>query len=126
MRPGENLNTVAAEQIRSWLRQAPPAAPLPVFTFDAGYDAAHWTWLLILASVPLRLARDQVADVRFPWQPPLPAERRTPARVRRGFSLLLLLGTPANVPKPCGHSPGRPEGNRSPPARRCPAVKLTL
>jgi hypothetical protein len=90
-------------------------------------DAAdRWTWLLLLAYVQLRLARDRVADLRLPWQPPLPPERRTPARVRRGFSQLLAqLGTPATIPKPCGISPGRPRGTRSPPAARFPAVKLT-
>lgn len=88
--------------------------------------ADRWTWLLILAYVQLRLARDTVVDVRLPWQPPLPVERRTPARVRRGFSQVLMsLGSPASVPKPCGRSPGRPRGKRSPPAQRFPAVKLT-
>ncbi len=88
--------------------------------------ADRWTWLLLLAYVQLRLARDLVADVRFPWQPPLPPQRRTPARIRRGFShLLAQVGSPANVPKPCGRSRGRPKGKRSPPATRCPAVKLT-
>lgn len=88
--------------------------------------ADRWTWLLILAYVQLRLARDAVGDVRLPWQPPLPPERRTPARVRRGFShVLAQLGTPACAPKPCGRSPGRPNGKRSPPAPRFPAVKLT-
>jgi len=88
--------------------------------------ADRWTWLLLLAFVQLRLARDQVADVRLPWQRPLPPERRTPARVRRGFSSLLAqLGTPVNVPKPWGRSPGRPKGKRSQPAQRFPAVKLT-
>lgn len=88
--------------------------------------ADRWTWLLLLAYVQLRLARDAVADVRLPWQPPLPVERRTPARVRRGFSHFLpQLGSPVNAPKPCGRSPGRPSGTRSPPAKRFPAVKLT-
>ena len=88
--------------------------------------ADRWTWLLILAYVQLRLARDSVIDVRLPWQPPLPAERRTPARVRRGFSHVLpQLGSPVCAPKPCGRSPGRPKGKRSPPAQRFPAVKLT-
>jgi hypothetical protein len=88
--------------------------------------ADRWTWLLLLASVQLRLARDDVADVRLPWQRPLPPERRTPARVRRGFaSLLPHLGSPVNVPKPCGRSPGRSKGQRSRPAQRVPAVKLT-
>jgi Transposase DDE domain len=90
-------------------------------------DAAdRWTWLLILAYAQLRLARDTVADVRLPWQPPLLPERRTPARVRRGFSHVLPhLGSPVCAPKPCGRSPGRPSGKRSPPATRFPAVKLT-
>ena len=88
--------------------------------------ADRWTWLLLLAYVQLRLARDQVAEVRLPWQRPLPPERRTPTRVRCGFSYLLAsLGSPASVPKPCGRSPGRPKGQRSPPAPRFPAVKLT-
>lgn len=87
--------------------------------------ADRWTWLLILAYLHLRLARDAVADMRLPWQPPLPPERRTPARVRRGFSHVLPhLGSPVNAPKPCGRSPGRPRGKRSPPAKRFPAVKL--
>jgi hypothetical protein len=91
-------------------------------------DAAdRWTWLLILAYVELRLARDVVGDVRLPWQPALPLERRTPARTRRAFSQVLTpLGSPVCAPKPCGRSPGRPKGNRSPPATRFPAVKLTL
>ncbi len=87
--------------------------------------ADRWTWLLLLAYVHRRLARDQVAALRLPWQPPLPPERRTPARVRRGFSQLLAhLGPPANAPKPCGRSLGRSKGQRSPPAPRFPAVKL--
>ncbi len=94
------------------------------------HAADCWTWLLILAYVQLRLARHAVNHMRLPWQPPLPVERRTPARVRRGFSYLLSrllsrLGSPASAPKPCGRSPGRPVGKRSPPAPRFPAVKLT-
>ncbi|HEX9414798.1 MAG TPA: hypothetical protein VF916_14930, partial [Ktedonobacterales bacterium] len=62
----------------------------------------------------------------LPWQRPLPPERRTPARVRRGVSYLLAqVGRPARVPQPCGRSPARPKGQRSPPAQRVPAVKLT-
>src|SRR5579859_6843723 len=33
--PGENVNLVAAEQICSWLEQAPPHAALPIVTLDA-------------------------------------------------------------------------------------------
>jgi len=75
--------------------------------------ADRWTWRLLLASVQVRLARDLVADVRLPWQRPLPPERRTPARVRRGFaSLLTTLRSSVNVPQPWGRSPGRPKGQR--------------
>ena len=88
--------------------------------------ADRWTWLLIRAFVHCRRARDHVPEVRLPWQRPLPPERRTPARVRRGFSYLLAqVGSPARVPQPCGRSPGRPKGQRSPPAQRVPAVTLT-
>jgi hypothetical protein len=34
----------------------------------------RWTWLLLLAYVQLRLARDQVVDARLLWQRPLPPE----------------------------------------------------
>jgi hypothetical protein len=70
--------------------------------------ADRWTWLVILAYVQLRLARPLVVDHHLPWQTPLPAEKLTPARVRRAFSHLLpTLGRLASVPKPCGRSPGR-------------------
>jgi hypothetical protein len=59
MRPGENANAVAAEQIRSWVRQAPsvpPDAPPPTFSFDAGYDSIQLS--LALADEPIcRLVR---------------------------------------------------------------------
>jgi hypothetical protein len=54
--PGEHVNAVAAEQIHSWLRQAPRAAaypPPPIFSFDAGYDAVPLS--LALADVPVSL-----------------------------------------------------------------------
>jgi hypothetical protein len=38
MQPGENVNQVAAEQIRSFLHQCGAGQPRPIFTFDAGYD----------------------------------------------------------------------------------------
>ena len=88
--------------------------------------ADRWTWLVILAYVHLRLARPLVVDHRLPWQRPLPAEKLTPARVRRAYTPLLpLLGRLAGVPKPCGRSPGRPKGRRSKPAKRVPAITLT-
>src|SRR5262249_28621394 len=89
-------------------------------------QADRWTWLVLLAYTQLRLARRTIADVYLPWERPQRPARRalTPARVRQAFpQVLLALGTPAAVPKPCGRSPGRPRGARSGPAPRYPAVK---
>jgi hypothetical protein len=88
--------------------------------------AERWPWLVVLAYTQLRLARPVVADLRLPWERPLPEGHLTPNRVRRGFSQLReLFGTPAAPPKPCGHPAGRPKGRRSGRAARVPAVKLT-
>jgi hypothetical protein len=89
-------------------------------------QADRWTWLVLLAYTQLRLARRAIDDVHLPWERPQRPTRRalTPGRVRQAFpQLLAALGTPANAPKPCGRSPGRPRGARSGPAPRYPAVK---
>lgn len=87
-------------------------------------QADRWTWLVVAAYTQLRLARACAADRRLPWERRLPAGRLTPNRVRRDFpQLLVALGTPANAPKPCGRSPGRPLGRRSGRAPRFPALK---
>jgi hypothetical protein len=89
-------------------------------------QADRWTWLVLLAYTQLRLARRAIDEVHLPWERPQRPTRRalTPARVRQAFpQLLVALGTPANAPKPCGRSPGRPLGARSGPAPRFPAVK---
>jgi hypothetical protein len=89
-------------------------------------QADRWTWLVLLAYTQLRLARRAIEDRRLPWERPQRPHRRalTPARVRQAFpQLLVALDTPADAPKPCGRSPGRPSGRRSKPAPRCPAIK---
>jgi hypothetical protein len=89
-------------------------------------QADRWTWLVLLAYTQLRLARCGIEERRLPWEQLQRPTRRalTPARVRQAFpQLLAALGTPADAPKPCGRSPGRPIGRRSGPAPRCPAVK---
>ena len=89
-------------------------------------QADRWTWLVVAVYTQLRLARAWVADRRLPWERPLDPAKLTPARVRRALSALLpLLGTPADAPKPCGRSPGRPKGRRSGRATRHPALKKT-
>jgi hypothetical protein len=87
-------------------------------------QADRWTWLVIAAYTQLRLARPLVGEHRLPWQKPLPANRRTPGRVRRGYGhLLARLPRVARAPKPSGRPPGRPQGRRSTPAPRYPAIK---
>jgi hypothetical protein len=87
-------------------------------------QADRWTWLVVAAYTQLRLARSWVADRRLPWERPLDSDKLTPTRVRRALSALLpMVGTPANAPKPCGRSPGRPTGSRSGRAPRHPALK---
>ena len=87
-------------------------------------QADRWTWLVVIAYTMLRLAKTLVRDQRLPWERPRPPHRLTPYRVRRAVSALLpSLGTPADPPKPCGRSPGRPKGRRSGPAPRHPAIK---
>jgi hypothetical protein len=73
--------------------------------------ADRWTWLLITAYTQLRLARGLAADLRRPWEKPIPDHRSSPARVRRGFrNLRPQLACPAGVPKPSRPGPGRPAG----------------
>ncbi len=87
-------------------------------------QADRWTWLVLAAYAQLRLARGIIADRRLPWERPLPPQKLTPTRVLRGFvTLLPLIGTPAEAPKPRGRSPGRPKGSRSGRAKHYPALK---
>jgi len=87
----------------------------------------RWTWLVVAAYTQLRLARAGATDQRLPWERPRPPGRLSPLRVRRGFpKLLLRVGTPANAPKPCARSPGRPTDSRSGPAPRHPAIETPL
>jgi DDE superfamily endonuclease len=76
--------------------------------------ADRWTWLVVAAHTQLRLARPLAADLRRPWERPLPAARLTPARVRRGFRYLRAKALqPARAPKPTHPGPGRPAGSRN-------------
>jgi hypothetical protein len=87
-------------------------------------QADRWTWLVVAAFTQLRLARAGVADLRLPLERRYDTARLTPVRVHRAVSALLAhLGTPAEPPKPCGRSPGRPKGRLSGRAKRYPALK---
>jgi len=87
-------------------------------------QADRWSWLIVAAYVQLRLARACVSDRRLPWERRYAPGKLTPCGVRRAvLALLLALGTPAEPPKPCGRSPGRPKGRLSGRAKRYPALK---
>jgi hypothetical protein len=87
-------------------------------------QADRWTWLVLTAFTQLRLARTCVADLRLPWERRYDTTRLTPVRVHRAVSTLLAhVSTPAEPPKPCGRSPGRPKGRLSGRAERYPALK---
>ncbi len=85
----------------------PPESPPP--------DTADlWTWLVIAAHTQLRLARPLAADLRRPWERPLPQRKLTPARVRRGFRHIRpKTALPSVVPKPPHPGPGRPLGSKN-------------
>jgi hypothetical protein len=73
--------------------------------------ADRWTWLVLAAYTQLRLARRLAVDLRRPWEKPVPPDRLSPARVRRGFrNLRARVGSPARAPKPSRPGPGRPAG----------------
>jgi hypothetical protein len=83
------------------------------------HAADRWTWLILAAYTQLRLARPLAADLRRPWEKPVPADRLTPARVRRAFRhLRTTTGCPAAAPKPTRPGPGRPPGR--PNTRKAP------
>jgi hypothetical protein len=76
--------------------------------------ADRWTWLILAAFTQLRLARPLAADLRRPWEKPAPAERLTPARVRRDFRHLRPNTLcPASAPKTSHPGPGRPPGRKN-------------
>ena len=53
------------------------------------------------------------ADLRRPWEKPLPANRLIPARVRRGFrNIRATTPSPARAPKPSRPGLGRPTGSK--------------
>ncbi len=97
-----------------------PGAHLPPLEETLGWTAPkirspqaadRWTWLVIAAHTQLRLARHLAVDLRRPREKPLPPERLTPARVRRGFRhLRAKISQPARAPKPTHPGPGRPPG----------------
>lgn len=82
----------------------------------------RWSFLMILMSWQLWLARNDCTDAPLPWQPP--QDKMAPGRVAQAFaSILLAVGTPAKPPKPRGKSPGRAFGEQPQPPTHYPTVK---
>lgn len=58
--PTENVNTVAGEQITTFLHHSPSGASTPLFTFDAGYDPVQLTQVVpATAAILVRLRSDR-------------------------------------------------------------------
>jgi hypothetical protein len=119
----DDIQELAAEVHRCWqayLRRFDEEHTIRLFKQVLGWTAPkirrpaaadRWTWLIIAAHTQLRLARPLAVDLRRPWERPLPLERLTPARVRRGFRhLRAKTAQPASAPKPTHPGPGRPPG----------------
>lgn len=69
----------------------------------------HWSALMPFITWELWLARSIVADSPLPWQKP--QTRLSPGRVCQGMqNILVAIGTPAQVCKSRGKSPGWPKG----------------
>ncbi len=104
VRPGENRNLVAAQQIRSWLDQqrrhpppaSGPATARPIFSFDAGYDSVQLSLALsgqpIGLLVRLRAGRCFYAD---------PTAQPTTGRPRHGAKCVC--DDPTTRPEPTEH-----------------------
>jgi hypothetical protein len=125
---GADIDDPTAEVIRGWqayLRRFDLEHTIRLFKQILGWTtpkirspeaADRWTWLVVAAHTQLRLARPLAHDLRRPWERPLPPERLTPARVRRGFRHLL----PADAKPPGFRAPSctTPHGRARPRTRR--------
>jgi hypothetical protein len=86
----------------------------------------RWSWLVAVCLTQLRMARPLVADQRLPWERPREQHKLTPNRIRRGFrGIRLKLPMITTAAKPSRPGPGRPQGSRTSPATRHPAIKKT-
>jgi hypothetical protein len=89
--PGANANAVAAQQLQRVVARRPPDGRLPLFVFDAGYDAVQLARALDLAAGAIRAAilvrvrsgRCFYADPPASAPPGAPHGRRGKGRPRR-------------------------------------------
>jgi hypothetical protein len=87
----------------------------------------NWMQMVALAVVQLWLAREMAEAMPRPWERYLPQAERSipsPSVVQRDFGRIIRqIGTPAELPKPRGNSPGRAKDTRLPPRQRHPVIK---
>ena len=87
----------------------------------------NWWRIVCLAYVQLWLARSLPQTMPRPWErslPQPPPGDASPTTVQRDFSRIIRqIGTPADVPKLRGYSPGRAKGQRQGRRERQPVVK---
>jgi hypothetical protein len=86
------------------------------------HQCERWSDLMPLMTWQLWLAKDIVKDYSLPWQKS--QSNLTPGRVAQSMlGLLVEIGTPAQVPKPRGKSPGWLKGKKRNKRTRYPMVK---
>jgi hypothetical protein len=105
-----------------WFRFAKQRLHWTLPHLSTAKQAERWSDLMPLLSWQLWLARELVCERPLPWQKP--QTHLTPGRVAQSMAALFTqLGTPAQLPKPRGKSPGWPQGQFRTPRVRAPIVK---
>lgn len=108
--------------IDHWFRFAKQRLHWTLPHLSTAKQAERWSDLMPLLSWQLWLARELVSDRPLPWQKS--QTQLTPGRVAQSMpTLFMQLGTPAQVPKPRGKSPGWIPGQVRTPRVRAPIVK---
>jgi hypothetical protein len=94
VRPGDDANDLAVEQITRLVARQPAGGPAPLVVFDAGYDPAPLSEGLAdtRAAILVRLRRDRCFDADPTGQPPTGRPRRQGATV--------VCADPATWPEP--------------------------
>lgn len=87
----------------------------------------NWWKIVQLAHIQLWLARSLAEALPHPWERYLPQPEpgcAAPATVQRNFERIIReIGTPAQIPKRRGYSPGRAKGGKLHPRPRHPVIK---
>lgn len=105
-----------------WFRFAKSRLHWTLPNLSTAKQAERWSELMPLLSWQVWLARELVSDCPLPWQKPQTA--LTPGRVAQSMAgLFATIGTPAQVPKLRGKSPGWTKGQQRTPRVRAPIVK---